>query len=343
MHGNFLLKNKQIFLVGLVFVALTIFLGTKHFQQKQKIQKGLYTSVAQALREASQGDKADFCERQVQDKRLYLAKVIDEFRPLIQGLWAKQDGRELPKSQLLPLGKIQLRLSPEARPKHPYDQSSWSWEEAQGLLLKTQLDPRSPASLEAWRNLDTMARYLLEKDSLRIVEKRVFVPPKIAQHLFRPNLAMRRTGPKEFTVPLNAGDFAGEEAKLQKLLESEWSGAGYRVRLEWKKDPSLYTFRINLLSSRSFVNHKKRTLEIANMAWTKTVAHEFGHVLGFADHYYSVWHADHCYYTQETRNADLMSNSDIGQVNTRHWQVLDQAYPWQKRAVRELFAYQFGD
>jgi hypothetical protein len=104
----------------------------------------------------------------------------------------------------------------------------------------------------------------------------------------------------------------------------------------------VYSLRVLLTGNRSFVNHRKRILLVSNLAWTKTVAHELGHILGFDDHYYDVWHDRNCYYTQESRLGDLMSNSERGSITPRHWELLDRAYPWKKAAHRKGFGYFYG-
>jgi hypothetical protein len=80
---------------------------------------------------------------------------------------------------------------------------------------------------------------------------------------------------------------------------------------------------------------------IANLAFTGTVAHEFGHVLGFADHYYSVWNDRNCYYSQSSGTGDIMSNSDRGLVTARHWEILEKAYPLSGAAPGKSFPYRF--
>jgi hypothetical protein len=164
----------------------------------------------------------------------------------------------------------------------------------------------------------------------------------VTEHQFRPNPGVARTGEHEFTVQLDPGDFQGHEEVLRRLLEQEWQGDGYRVRVQWVSGGNAYRLRAHFDSNRSFVNHRTRTLEIANLAWTKTVAHELGHVLGFDDHYYNVWNGRNCYYSQESRLGDLMSNSEHGAVTSRHWEVLRHAYPWRGEPLKEPFRYVYG-
>jgi hypothetical protein len=168
-----------------------------------------------------------------------------------------------------------------------------------------------------------------------------FLAPELTEHQFRPNPNVTRTGAHEFTVQLDPGDFRGHEKILQNILEEEWRSSGYRVKIAWV-DHGAYKLLAHRDSSRSFVNHKTRVMDIAHLAWSKTVAHELGHILGFDDHYYNVWNGRNCYYSQQSRLGDLMSNSEHGSITARHWELLDKAYPLRGAGPKEPFLYFYG-
>jgi hypothetical protein len=298
-----------------------------------------YASLAQKIDRIG---KSEWCDQQVSAKRLYVAKVVDRLRPQIQALFPSAEQKPGEAVPTLDLGLIHLRISKKkVAEKTVFAETSWSWEDAYGLIQKTQNERDPFERRREWRDIDAMARYLLEKDFGRL-QGANYPPPGLTEHSFRPNPAVKRTGKREFTLAVDPGDFSGREKILQDILEREWSGRGYRLRLAWKKgDPALYHFSAQLISARSFVSHPRKSIELANLAWTKVAAHELGHVLGFDDHYYNSWNSRNCYYTQSARNADLMSNSENGSVQLRHWQLLDQAYPWGKPAATKVFKYIF--
>ncbi len=294
-----------------------------------------YSALARIL---NQHARRETCDDQLAQRRYFGARVLDRFRADILGLWSARTGEKEPQFTLLDLGTIKLRISPKTLATTGYDSSAWSWDEVYGLIQRTQ---GGGDHADRWRDVDSMVRFLLEKDYGRIVLGRKFLAPELTQHRFRPNGGVTRTGPREFTVRLDPGELRGHEHYLQNILESEWQSHGFRVRIQWVGGEA-YRLLTHHDSSRSFVNHRKRTMEIANLAWTRTVAHELGHVLGFDDHYYNVWNGRNCYYSQESRLGDLMSNSEKGKVTARHWQLLDQAYPWGAPARRESFVYLYG-
>jgi len=300
--------------------------------------------------------RAEACDTAGAERRLRLARLLDKFHPRIGGLFETRVAKDFPVGHLEQVGPIFVRVSGSGRGAGAdadagagsgsgFEVSSWSWEDAQGLFLRTQSDPADPETKGRWRDLDTSLRFLLEKDSGRLLAGKKYLPPQATAHRFWPNDNVRRTGPREFTVRIRAGDFAGAEEKLRRLLEAEWQGGGYRVRVEFTEDPAAYTARANFRSPRSLVHHREKVMLIANYAWDRTVAHELGHILGFDDHYYSVWHKENCYYTQESRVSDLMSNSEKGHVGREHWRLLERAYPWPEVAgpPGPEFSYYMGE
>jgi len=329
--------------IAAIFVAVLLaafaYLGKAQLERyKNELRAQPYSQIARKLNEHR---SREFCDTNQAKRRLYSATIVDRFRAELKGLWGERGSGGEPKFALVDLGVAKLRQSPPTTAQRGFDSSAWSWDEAYALIQRTQQDPASPENKERWRDVDSMVKFLLEKDVSRQIYGRKFLPPDLTQHKFRPNESVRRTGPKEFTVKVNIGDFRSHEETLRRILENEWQGRGWKVKVSWGGEES-YRMLAHSNSSRSFVNHRKKTMEIANLAWTKTVAHELGHILGFDDHYYNVWNPRNCYYSQESRLADIMSNSDKGGLTDRHWEILDQAYPWGSTAAKEVFSYTYG-
>lgn len=334
--------RQSIFLFTVIAALAAVYAGQR-YRHQPPAEPG--HPLAEIARKINAGSARGWCDEHQSTRRLYAAQVVDRYRNEIANLWRTRE--QAPESPVptVSLGKIRLRVSePEKKDtKLPeYDDSSWSWEEVYGLIQKTQQDfLDTPKLRSAWRDIDSMTAYLLEKDYSRAVLGRKYLRPEITEHRFRPNGAVRRSGRKEFTVALDAGEFTGHEEALAEIITREWQGNGYRVKIQWgREQPGAYRFEANLRSGRTYVNHQRRAIVLENLAFTKTVAHEFGHVLGFDDHYYSVWNEQNCYYVQLARNGDLMSNSQRGHVQGRHWEILSQAYPW-KAAPAKSFIYVF--
>jgi hypothetical protein len=300
---------------------------------------GAYEAIAIQINDRSSLD----CDKVASGRRVGLAKVIDRHREEIQGLWAGRKKEEFPHFPMESVGPIFLRLNPPREKRTGFEVTSWSWEEGYALYWRLQQDPNHPDSNQRWRDLDTLVRFLLEKDLARILLGREFRTPDAVQHQFRRTGAVTRTSPQAFAVRLHPGDFSEERDKLRLLLEREWRSHGKEVKVIWDEStPDTYRVQALFRAGRSYVNHRRRSLVIANFSWVRTVAHELGHVLGFDDHYYSVWNERNCYYTQESRLNDLMSNSETGTISPRHWEILNEAYPWRASSDKTNFPYQFG-
>lgn len=337
------MKGYQPHLVAawvLLCLSVFVYFGKTELDRYQSLQRTRpYSSMAKRLNDHR---SREFCDETLAQRRHTTALVVDKFREELKDLWNKRGSGGEPKFALIDLGVAKLRVSPKVALQKGFDASAWSWDEAYALIQRTQLDPGAKENAERWRDIDSMVKFLLEKDVGRQIYGKKFLAPDLTQHLFRPNPNVQRTGPMAFTVTLQIGDFRGHEQTLARLLENEWQGQGYTVKMKWGEGPELYRMEAHSTSSRSFVNHAKRNMVIANLAWTKTVAHELGHILGFDDHYYNVWNARNCYYSQESRLADIMSNSEKGGLTPRHWEILDEAYPWRKQGPNQPFFYTYG-
>lgn len=330
--------------VALIVITLAVIYSAKRYRLNQEYDRTHPLSVIAGKIDAAPG--REWCDEQTAVRRKFVAAVVDRYRAQIADLWKGREQAPALAVPTIPLGRIQLRVSAAQKPTLPaleYDDSAWGWEEVYGMIQKTQNDFLDSTQLRStWRDVDSMTSFLLEKDYARTTLGRKFEPPNETKHQFRPNTSVERTGKKEFSVTLDPGEFKGFEKVLSDLLEAEWKGEGFHVKVRWAPgDPTAYRFEANLRSGRTYVNHTRRAIVLENLAWTKVLAHEFGHVLGFDDHYYSVWNAQNCYYTQLARNSDLMSSSEKGSVGRKHWDLLDQAYPWKKNAAA-TFAYVFA-
>lgn len=334
--------RKALLAVLVIIVALALIYSGKRRRLNSEFDRT--HPLTAAARQIGASRNREWCDDQVAKRRLYVSEVMDRYHPKIAGLWRQREqkpGKEVPT---IALGPIRLRVSEtkSAPTGLEFEDSSWSWEEAYGSLRKTQDGLLSENELkETWRDVDAMTSFLLQKDYGRVMAGKKFLAPELTEQLFRPNAAVERTGKLEFTVKLDSGSFGAYESTLAQLIEKEWRGGSHRVRVRWvKNDPAAYRLEPNLESGRSFVNHQRKAIVLENLAWTKTLAHEFGHVLGFEDHYYVVWNPTGCYYRQLSRFGDLMSNSQSGHVSKRHWEILEQAYP-PKAALRPAFTYLF--
>lgn len=330
------IKNNFLALLFFSLLGAGVFLG-HHWWQEQKKPVGPYHWLAQQV----ELQKKEKCDISSSERRMALAKMLDLHRTHIHSMWKNRDGSAFPEFKMESVGPIFLRTAKEKEAKQEFEQSVWSWEESHGIFLRSQQKVDDPSVRQLWLDLDTSVKYLLEKDFFRVVKGKKFLEPELTEHQFRRLSAVKRVSKSRIAVNLDPGEFRGFEKKIQTILEKAWNTPNGKIEILWGPSPDAYRLVPHFQSGRSFVNHRTKEMRIANYAFTTTVAHEFGHVLGFDDHYYSVWNDLNCYYTQKSRLTDLMSNSEHGTVQKEHWDILDRAYPWKSDQGYENFSYFF--
>lgn len=297
----------------------------------------VYSKVAKLINSNSK----DSCDTNVKERRESLALVLDKFKNHIQQVWMERKSDDFPDWKVESIEPIFVRVSKDKVHSQKYDSGVWSWEGAAGVYWDTQNKEEKEEVAQKWRDLDTSVRFLLEKDAQRVLRGKEYLDPEKTKHNFLPNPAgVRRVGLTKFEVDLHAGDFEKSKDKVAAIFEREWRSKGYSLKVNWvPKNNEIYSLRANFRSGRSLVNHKAKVMLLANFAWTRTLAHELGHILGFDDHYYSIWNSKNCYYTQMSRLSDIMSNSEFGRVDIQHWKILEKAYPWKEEPLKNTFVY----
>lgn len=147
---------------------------------------------------------------------------------------------------------------------------------------------------------------------------------------FRLNKALTRPSRGELSVALDPGLLDPAREKLASYIEKVWSADGLALRVKWVLSDSFPdAFRIfaeTVTGGRSYVLEANRTVHLFPGVSAGSIAHEIGHVLGFRDHYYTVWKPQDCAYETQSRDEDIMSHSDGG-VLDEEWAELESAYP----------------
>lgn len=147
---------------------------------------------------------------------------------------------------------------------------------------------------------------------------------------FHKNDTILRTSLRELTVPMDSGSFEAVRTELASMIESIWSSPSRHVTVEWRNaDPSPDLYKVLLgehFGGRSYVSYSKKQVMLFPDVRRKSIAHEFGHVLGFSDHYYTTWDPSTCKYTTESREDDIMSDPDTGSVTDEEWSELFKVY-----------------
>lgn len=146
----------------------------------------------------------------------------------------------------------------------------------------------------------------------------------------RRNQAVTRKG-DILTLPLYVTEpFANVTKELAGYIEPLWTSDRLKLKIDWKFELSDLVFKVLLgegQGARSMVSRRRKEIVFYSDLRERTFPHEIGHVLGFPDRYFSIWHEESCEYEDQTNEQDLMSDSSLGSVTAESWEELLQAYP----------------
>lgn len=194
--------------------------------------------------------------------------------------------------------------------------------------------------LEAWARSVAFYRYYLNllnrtdsptarRDLLTTLQGNVARDAQV--FAFRVEPAVVQTEPGVWTLTLDGtGIGAATRQLFNELMVAGWSDESRRVQLAWNDETPESVFRFifsSMPGGRPHVSSRNREVRLFPLFDSDTFQHEMGHVLGFKDRYFTVWHNSSCSYREEYNPADLMSGSDTGLALESHWQELEARYP----------------
>lgn len=151
----------------------------------------------------------------------------------------------------------------------------------------------------------------------------------VRRYGFNTYTRIKREG-DELLLPIDAGDFAGYESQVASYIELVWHSQDLKLKIQWIPNPLEPLFKMFMdkshPNSRAFVNWRNKVVQLYPGTSTRAVAHEFGHVLGFRDIYYTMYDPSTCGYTIELNDGDVMSSHRGGVVTEKEWATLKENY-----------------
>ncbi len=154
------------------------------------------------------------------------------------------------------------------------------------------------------------------------------------RYVVRVEPTVKRVSASEFRVKLDPGVFSDAKEVFKEIVEKSWQNDKYRVVVDFEprnrlQNPLNFILKLHASSGeRSYVSASEREMMLTAGDEEIVLAHEFGHVLGIRDRYYTTWDDAGCEYANEVNYGWLMSGSGYGsKVMPLDWQELDQAYP----------------
>jgi hypothetical protein len=186
--------------------------------------------------------------------------------------------------------------------------------------------------LRAWvRGIPLYAKFLAKPGRGSLEELRDRLEIDHHRYEFKHNETIRRVSRSELELPLVAGSFDGYEREFAHYVQDFWSTLSLQLIIRWHDaDASHDLYKIlvgSAVGARPYVSYDDRVVRLFEGGLKRTILHEMGHVLGFRDHYYSVWNPANCAYDYRSRGSDIMSNSTYGGVTPQESRELDEEYP----------------
>jgi len=149
----------------------------------------------------------------------------------------------------------------------------------------------------------------------------------VADNSFWKNAGITIRDSNTIIVPMNAGPLTGHEALLDSIIVPVWSSRGINVEIEWTDRADVFKIvQTDDIGGRAFVRYSDLTMNISDGVRDTTIAHEFGHVLGLPDEYYTTWNRDTCEYNHEFNDGNIMSSSSSGLKTEDHAESLKSNY-----------------
>lgn len=131
----------------------------------------------------------------------------------------------------------------------------------------------------------------------------------------------------ELVVPMNLKVFDGDKEKVVQMLQEKWSQHGFKLRISLSDNSNAMEVVIKKTpGQRAHVLQNENKMVLFETVSVATFFHEFGHVLGLPDKYYSSFNNTNCNYTYELNSVDIMSNSSEGNVLPSHIEEIKKTY-----------------
>jgi hypothetical protein len=188
----------------------------------------------------------------------------------------------------------------------------------------------TPSQTSFLRHVPFYARYLKGLRGYDIKKLSARIAGDYKRYEFRQERTLTRPRSGVLELPLVAGVFEEAAQQLAGYIESAWSSPSFKLKINWVRVESMpAAFRVLLdpiIGERAYVHYGKRAMQLFLDTRAGSIAHETGHMLGFRDHYYTVWNPESCSYVIQINQQDIMSDSIRGSVTAEEWNTLNRRY-----------------
>lgn len=172
---------------------------------------------------------------------------------------------------------------------------------------------------------------LLGADRASLMQLRPLLERDLATSTLVENLSVEVDFNGDIVLPLNPGPFRDVTDQLEAYAITPWANESRRLRIKWtapgQEDETLYSLVAGATGTRSSVDRETKIIRLSSDFRASAIPHEFGHVLGFPDMYYTSWNPQACRYVEEFSQEEIMSDDSTGVVTAADWAALEELYP----------------
>jgi hypothetical protein len=217
----------------------------------------------------------------------------------------------------------------------------------EAILIKVQncindescIDPKLDDTQKTFLNTNLAFNYYNEilssptasQTDKRNILQRFFKRVKMENNYFEFHLnPIAKIEGNTLVIPMDLSILGETSTGFIEILEKAWNidnDKNIKIKTQTRPTASYLLKLDDVIGGRAFVQYNDGgSMQLFNFSRLKTATHEFGHVIGLTDEYFTSWDTTKCSYVDEYNSGNLMSDSFTGKVLPEHWQLIKKTY-----------------
>jgi hypothetical protein len=183
------------------------------------------------------------------------------------------------------------------------------------------------AFIQDMKSPKTNAEQTAYQEDMRLLRKRLRKDISKFTPKAHPMISVSKDG--TLLVPIASAYGSSQNKELETHMTQPWIKSGLKVKIVWLGQGAKNAFQLTITrqGSRAEVEMEDPyQVKIPSEVSSRTIAHEFGHILGLRDEYFSIFRSRTCEYLDYGTHDSLMSFGGRDKILTRHTQLIRELY-----------------